>query len=175
MISIRKSPQERIYSKPPRISTYQIIQFRSNKQKYYTRINTVILFIFYIQASFAIIDNCTFTSLDDVSSGSFLYGRVLENFKLGHYAPKSMWRRYFARGIYINFWNAQKNWPVSVFLIFSVRKLITCLIFEMSHFFKLEIFEMPHFRIIRSIRTNIDSKMGHFKNFELEKVGHFKN
>ena len=44
-------------------------------------------------------------------------------------------------------------------------------------------FEMPQNRTvsvfqtrnIRSIRTNIDSKMGHFKNFELEKVGHFKN
>ena len=57
-----------------------------------------------------------------------------------------------------------QNRTISVFSLFSVRNLITCLIFE-----------MPHFRNIRSIRTNIDSKMGHFKNFELEKVGHFKN
>ena len=57
-----------------------------------------------------------------------------------------------------------QNRTVSVFLFFSVRNLITCLIFE-----------MPHFRInIGSNASNV-SKMGHFKNFELEKVGHFKN
>ena len=42
------------------------------------------------------------------------------------------------------------------FSFFSVRKLITCLIFEMPHFFKLKIF--------KSIQTNIDSKVSHFKN-----------
>ena len=53
---------------------------------------------------------------------------------------------------------------VKLFFLFSVRKLITCLIFE-----------MPHFRI--NIGSNVSnvSKMGHFKNFELEKVGRFKN
>ena len=66
---------------------------------------------------------------------------------------------------YAFFSEMPQNRTVSVFLFFSVRNLITCLIFEMPHFFKLEIFEMPHFRIdIGSNASNV-SKMGHFKNF----------
>ena len=62
-----------------------------------------------------------------------------------------------------------QNRTVSVFHFFSVRNLITCLIFEMPHFFKLEIFEMPHFRNIGSIRTNSEKlklfDFGVFQNF----------
>ena len=54
-----------------------------------------------------------------------------------------------------NFWNAPKSNSFS-FSLFSVRKLNTCLIFEMPHFFKLEIFEMPHFRMnIGSNASNV--------------------
>ena len=66
--------------------------------------------------------------------------------------PKSMWRRYFARdGICINFWNAPKLNGLS-FSLFSVRKLIPCLIFEIPNFYKL------HFRInIGSNASNVQN------------------
>ena len=56
-----------------------------------------------------------------------------------------------------------QNRTVSVFSLFSVRKLITCLIFE-----------MPYFRIdIGSNASNV-SKMGHFRKNEQSKSGAFQ-
>ena len=79
------------------------------------------------------------------------------------------WPKKYVEELFFTWWHLHKFLKCPKieqfqFFLFSIRKLITCLIFEMSHF-----------RNIGSIRTNMDSNMGHFQNFELEKVGNFKN
>ena len=62
-------------------------------------------------------------------------------------------------------WNAPKSKNL-IFGSFSIFKLITCQLFEMTHFLVFEIFEMPHF----SYLILKMGKMGHFELFARDQL-----
>ena len=62
-------------------------------------------------------------------------------------------------------WNAPKSKNL-IFGSFSFFKLITCQLFEMTHFLVFEIFEMPHF----SYLILKMGKMGHFELFARDQL-----